>query len=1094
MRRVILLTALLFIVSLGFSNSQTKKKQKGQVQFSKVIKKIEKKFDVSITYETDISFQMTKSQAEKVIKMQTVEKALAETVKSKNIMFKKIRDDYYVLSRNEKKSFETSEGNINNNIKERVITGVVTDQDGEPIPGATVLLEKTTIATMTDLEGKFSLSIPTETGTLIISYIGYQTTKITISEETYYSITLKTDEFGLDEIIVSGVAGNTPTKKLTVTVEKVGGEQLNKAPASSTSSALQGKVAGVIVKSGSGDPSSGSSIKLRGVSSIRGSSSPMIIVDGVIVNTSLADISAADIKSVEIVKGAAAASLYGSKAANGVIVVTTKRGKDIKDKFRITVRNEYGITKLANKLELATHHPYQLADDNDEYPFTKYANVVYSENGDVETGIPTPTIEGFADQPYYTIRDHQSIFFKQGKYYTNYISLGKNTENLNMFLSFENYHNTGIIFETEGYGRKNFRFNADVRLNKYFSLSTSNMYMLSHADNAGGGFGNVLLVAPDIDLFAENADGTPYKIQHDTWSNSQNPLYPLNYRELTKDKNSYLSNFSLKLDLTNDLYFDAKYTFEKQNILDNDLKPLGYLYGSNSSEGYLSKANYTANSGNFQTTANYNKSIKDFTVKAKISYLFEDKIWDGFTATGKGFAVEGIPQFNYMTQDQSKNSSKNGEIISENVFGILDFDYKSKYLFSGLVRRDGSSLFGEDQRWHTYYRVAGAYRISEDIKIPGIQEFKLRAALGTAGNRPSFYDQYETYSVSNGKVYKYQLGNRELRPSKSTEKEFALDLQFLKKFNFRASWSETLSEDVILEVPLKSYLVGFITQVQNAATIESNSLEFSLNYKAISNKNTNLDFNLFYDRVRQKVIQIDIKDYYVGAFQVAEGENYGVIVGKKWLTSLADMEKQLSEEETISDYEINSEGYVIPAGTQGTVDEKPIALDADKDGNADKVVIADCNPDFNLNLTSTLSYKGFSIYMLWSWKKGGDIYNKRKQNLFVEYRAAEIDQSGKSQKKAIYYYSTFYDLSSINSYFVEDGTYIKLRELSLSYTYKLKSSFVKSVKISAIGRNLFTITKYSGYDPEVGSSSNFSYDNYGYPNFRTYTGSLQFIF
>jgi len=1107
MRRVILLTTLLFIVSLGFSNSQTKKKQRGQVQLSEVIKKIEKKFDVSITYETNISFKMTKKQVAKVVKMKTVEKALAETLKAKDISYKKIRNDYYVLSKNEKKLFETSEGNIKNSIKERVITGVVTDNAGDPIPGATVVLEKTAIATMTDLDGKFNLNIPSETGVLVISYIGYSTSRITLTEVNNYIIKLEADEFGLDEVIVSGVAGNTSSKKLTVTVERVGGEQLKKAPASSSASMLQGKLAGVMVKSAYGTPGGGATIKMRGATSITGSSAPLILVDGIITQTNLADINVDDIESVEVVKGAAAAALYGSKAANGVIVVTTKRGKNIKNKFEIKIRNEYGVSNIQKKLELATHHPFQLATDNADFPYTKYEGVEYDEDGEVTMNSPVLTDSAYADQPYAAIRDLQGNFFKQGKFYTNFVSLANRSEKSNLYLSFENNKNTGVIFSTEGYSRQNLRFNADTRINDYISVSTSNLFMNAYSDQAAGSsFEAVLFLSPDIDLFEDNLDGTPYRVNpKNKFSNYQNPLYPLYHLDMNSKRSSFMSNINTKITITDWFNIKAKYTIEKLNKQSYTYNKYGYLYGS-FGNGRLYKYNSVSNTQNYQITANFNKVINDFTVKSKISYLYEDKNWDNTSIIGKDFALSGVSQLNFVDQSQSSASSSEGIIRAQNIFGIVDADYKDKYLFSGLIRRDGSSLFGKNERWHNYFRVAGAYRITEDVKIPNVQELKIRAAIGTSGLRPSYSAQHEIVSVNNGTIYFDQLGNNDLKPSKSTEIEYALDMQFLRIFNLNASYSNSITTDAILSVPLASHALGFSYQTRNAGTLASNSIELSLNIKAINKKDLSLSLGINYDRVRQEIIDLEMNKYYTGpegSFLVEPGQKFGIIIGKKWLKSLDEMVNQLPDGMTIDNYTINSDGYVILAGTEGSTTEKPIALDEDNNGTPDKVIIADCNTNFNLNFNTNFSYKSISFYMLWGIKQGGDVYNRTKQYLFFENRAEDIDQFGKpeSQKKSIYYYNTFYDADQINSYFVEDGSFVKLREASLSYKYNFKENskfynIIKSIKLGVIGRNLLTFSKYSGYDPEVGTtnSANFSYDSYGYPNFRTVTGSIEFTF
>ncbi len=1105
MRKLFFITAFLFLSGIGFSNGQVFK-QKAQIELSDLIKKIEKKYDVSVTYESNVSFKYTEKQVSAVLNKKTAEEALSETVKKRGITFKKIRNDYFVLI----KEKDTSEIK-SSQFLERTITGTVTDNAGDVIPGVSVIAkEDNNIATMTDIEGKYSIAVNDNVKTLIFNYIGYKTKEVAIGNQTEINVVLEDDLFDIEEVIVSGVAGNTPAKKLAVTVDKLDGDDMNEAPSGSIANSVVGQLPGVSAKSSYGSPGSGVTIQMRGATSIRGNNPPLVIVDGVMVNTNLADMNVDDIESIEIVKGAAASALYGSKAGNGVIVVTTKRGKNIKNSYKIKVRNEYGISNLQKELDLATHHPYQLAADNDDFPYTKYEGVTYDDAGNVISGSRLPTDSAYADQSYSIVRDQQKEFFKQGEYYTNYVSLAKKDNNTNMFLSFENHKNSGIVFATDGYSRKNFRFNADTKIGEYIELSTSNMYMTAETDNPGTskGFQDVLFVQPDVDLNAANADGSPYLVLPDPWSIAENPLYPLYYRESTSKRNSFLTNITTDVIFTDWLNLETKYTFEKYNSSYRGYNPKGYLYVSGAyNTGLLEKSNYVNNSQKFQSTLKFNKVVNNFTLKSKLSYLYEQEDWDNTYASGKDFVVGDIPQFDFTDPAQSENSSYDGTIKAIDIFGILDADYLSKYIFSGLVRRDGSSLFGENERWHTYYRLAGAYRITEDIKINGIQELKIRAAIGTSGQRPEYPDQYETYSVNNGNLYKNQLGNENLKPSESTETEFAMDMQFLKIFNFTASYSATVTRDALLSVPLASHVLGFKSQIRNAGTIESQSLELSLNVKAIHNKKTNLTFGLNFDRIRQQITDLEMNKYYTGprdAFLIEPGQNFGIILGNKWLTSLDEMANQLPDGMTIDDYTINSDGYVIPAGTEGSTLEVPVALDADNDGTPDKVVIADCNPDFNLNFNTRISYKGLSFYMLWSLKYGGDVYNKTKQYLFFENRAAEVDQYGKpeDQKKSIYYYQALYNGNNLNSYFVEDGTYLKLREMSLAYTYSIKkdskfANVLKSVKIGIVGHNLLTFTNYTGYDPEVGNSdysANFSYDSYGYPNFRTITGSLEFTF
>ena len=999
MRKVILLTALVFIVSVGFSKSQTKNKQRGQVQFSELIKKIETKFDVSITYETDISFDLTKKQVTEVIKKKTVEEALSETLKTKNISFKKIRDDYYVLSK--KKKDETSENFKHKQLQERVVTGTATDDAGEPIPGVTVVAKEVqTYVAMTDFDGKFSITINENVKHLVFSYIGHLNNEINVEGKDDITVTLKEDLFNIDEVIVSGVAGNTPTKKLTVSVQKISEDELKDVPASSAAGVLFGKVAGLTMTEANGSPGSGYSLRLRGSTSLTGAQAPLIMVDGIMVQTNLADINVDDIASIEVVKGAAAASLYGSKAGNGVIIITTKRGKGIKNAFQVKVRNEYGISHLTKELDLATHHPYQLAADNDDYPYTRYEGITYDDEGNIISGSRLITANSYADQTFSTVNNHQSEFFKQGEFYTNYVSLSKKSDETNMFMSFENNKNSGILFSTDGYSRKNFRFNADTRIGKRLTISTSNLYLNTFTDNPGttSGFSDALFISPDADLMLDNDDETPYIVKPDPYNSIiENPLYPLYHRTDISKRNSFLTNFKAKLDITDWLNIDAKYTYEKLQKFNHAINPKGYLYlDENYISGHLTESNSTNEAKTFQSTLNFNKVINNFTVKSKLSFLYEDEYYYYSWKKGEGFAFDDVPHFNNVDQSTVEVNSYNEEEIAMNIFGIIDIDYRDKYMLSVLFREDGSSKFGSEERWNPYYRIAGAYRVTEDFDLPFFDELKLRGAIGTAGQRPGYSWQYETYSTSGGLTTKVQKGNPFLKPSETREIEFALDAVLKNKVSITAGYSMADTKGAFLKMPLPVFSSdGFPYQWRNAADIKTSSLELSLKYNAISKKNMTLDFTVNFDKVYQEVSDLEVPVYKTGpndAFVFAPGEIIGTIYGYKWLTSLDEMANQLPAGMLISDYLLNSDGYVIEAGTEGTVDEAPIVFDENNDGTADKVIIGDSNPDFNMNLGTIFTYKSFSLYMLWSLKQGGNVYNYTKQYLMRDGRAGEVDQ------------------------------------------------------------------------------------------------------
>ncbi|RKY53557.1 MAG: hypothetical protein DRP93_06415, partial [Candidatus Neomarinimicrobiota bacterium] len=743
--------------------------------------------------------------------------------------------------------------------------------------------------------------------------------------------------------------------------------------------------------------------------------------------------------------------------------------------------------------------------------FTKYEGVDYDSIGNVLGGSRHLTDSAYADNSFARYIDHQRDFFESGLYNSTYASVAGNNAKTNFLIAYEYNRQEGVLFATDGYKRNNFRINVDHSISNKIKLSTSNLIVFTKEGNPGSNssFYNLLYVDPDIDLYQLNSDGSPYKIIPDTFSIATNPLYPLANIDRQAERTSLIGNIMLTYDALQWLSFNGKYTYEYREKYWNTYTPKGYL-GSNAEPtgGSLYKRNYNEFNQNLQITANLNKQFNSFTTKLKLSYLYENSIYRNASVFGKDFYYDDVPQFDNLDPTKTEFNSYNGKIVSLNYFGILDADYKDKYLLSALFRYDGSSLFGENVRWNPYYRFSLGWRITEDFQIPGIDELKIRASIGTSGQRPGYSWQYETWDINGGNASPSTLGNKDLRPSKTTEFETGFNIDFLNMFSLVFTYSQSETEDAFALAPLPSHMGGFPDQWQNIGTLSSRVFEAALNMNLIQNKNLNWTAFVNYDNIRQRVEKLNMPEYTTGprnAFFVKEGETFGVMYGYKWVTSLEDMQNQLPDGYAIEDYVINSDGFVIHAGTEGTKDEAAIKLDSDNDGVANKVEIGNGNPNFQLSIGNTLEAYNFTLYFLLNWKSGGDIYNYSYQYTFRDQRAIEYDQAGKpdSEKKSVYYYDNFYDGTGINSYFVEDGSYLKLREVSLYYTFDKRQlngflgGLFEEVRIGFQSRNVLTFTNYRGYDPEVASGTdltNFPFDNFGYPNYRTYTGSIQLNF
>ncbi len=1014
----------------------------------------------------------------------------------------------------------------------KTITGVVTaGSDGSPIPGASIVLKGTTLGAVTNIDGEYVVKVPNDAKVLIASFIGMKTQEVAIDGKSTVDIIMKEDVFGIDEVVVSGVAGKTEKKKLSVSVASVSSEELERAPASSAASALQGKVAGVQVTS-LGRPGAGATILLRNAANFYGSQSPLVIMDGVFLEGGLADINVDDIATFEVVKGASASSLYGSRAANGVVVVTSKRGS--LGKPEVTVRSEFGFQKITNFVETSQSHPYELAGDYEDYlgQYTRYDGVtygdsyagVYAASGDnAVVGSLIESEDTYADNPYGVYYDLQDQLFKSGLNLTEYVSIAGGNEKYKTFFSAEYNKSEGVFKEIDGYSRNTVRFNVDYYINDWLKFSASNAYV-KNIDNSPFGTTNayrtISRVAPDANFLYDNPDGQPYYYLPDPWdSEVTNPLYALYARDAQSKEQRFMGGYKLNVKFTDFLNLDAEYSLESKtyrytnNEKYETYEVSGDDIGFGYSEGGLYKSNYLNVVQKAQATLNFANQYGELDVQGKLSYLAEDRSYDYYYVEGIDYLYRDLASLdNFSTDDISSGSDQTSE-RAQNFFAIGNFVYKDRYIFDALYRYDGSSLFGENQRWHSYYRFSGAYRITQDFTIPGVQELKISAAHGTAGNRPGFSWQYEMTELTNGSLSTDRIaGNADLKPSKTSETEVGLSAQFLDRFSLNAAYSMQNATDQFMLVSLFSPASsGKNSQWQNVGNLESNNFELSLNAQVLQQKDLSWNVGLNFTKGKSTIKKLNVVDQYVGPssgdiFLLSEGVEFGTMYGYAFVHDLETMANQLPDGMSIDDYSVNSDGVVVETATIGTSSESAI-IEVDDDGVDKKQAIGNQNANFHLGLTSNLSWKNFDFYMLWDHKNGGDVYNRNTQWNTINNRSAIVDQAGKAEadKKSVYYYQSLYNVNNDTDFWVEDGSYVKLREVSLTYTLtkdqltNFFDGFFKECKFSMIGKNLFTFTDYTGWDPEVTSYDSdteqyFSVDYGVYPTSSSYSFSVQLKF
>ncbi len=1078
------------------------------------------------------------------------------------------------------------------------IAGKVTDVDGNALPGANVVIKSLNLGAATDINGDYTFIVPAkyvqgQQVKITARFIGFQhkTDTINLKPGTIaVDFALAIDILNMDAIVVTGLVDETPRTKLAFSVGRIDEQVLEHAPAVSPENALRGRIAGVKVIKGSGRPGSSASVILRGATSINASgrsNEPLYVIDGIIIDPSVVgspmnDISGEDIESIEVVKGAAGASLYGSRAANGVINIKMKRGKNLAlNQTRIKVRNEFGFNQLPNKLDLTRHHFFKVATTS--YSDDKGKSVTPGDfidaNGNwldprldgvraVDTYTSTapdgnfdPTGFAFQDNDYKYVAtgvttdadgnfieptllsspfDQMDRFFDSGAFYSNTISISRNMRSSNFSLSLGNYNEGGILPGLNGQERRSVRISLDHKLSDQLELGMSGYFSQSsfEQENPGSGinpFYAITFMAADADLSLRDEDGELFAAP-DPYSVEENPLYALETVDRDDGRKRTMANFRLRYNPVTWFNLEGDFSYDRSDRNNDRYWPIGFQTTSATStnDGRFRRFTGDDETINGSIIASLNREFGDFGVRMKARSLFERADISNFVGRATQLAVRDVRNLEIGNSEINVITSNIEQIRSEGYSFITALDYKDKYIGDFLIRQDGSSLFGPDERWHTYYRASGAYRLSQESWWPfaGIQEFKLRGSYGTAGGRPRFSARFETWSVSAGILSKQNLGNNDLKPEFSKETEFGMDMTFMDRFTLELTYAKSVVEDQLLFVPLRAYS-GYQNQWQNAGTLETSTFEASLNGIIKQSRDFNWIFGINFDRTKQDLTELSslIPPYvYNSIFFIKEGEELGVMYGDKWLESAGNLPPGIPANQ----FQVNDDNYLVWVGegnnyTDGIAKELwGLTSDPITDSNGNDhtykwgfpvlteneagetfLKMGNIIPDFNLGFSNTINWKGLTLFTLFDAQFGGDIYNNTNQWGLREEKLGEVDQSGKSDglKKPFFYYDELYNTNKRNSHFVEDGTYMKLRELSVRYSFRQNqlgsffSGFLSNLTIGVVGRNLFTITDYKGYDPEVGSTGGQGgsavltrIDAFGYPNFRSFTGILELEF
>lgn len=989
-----------------------------QTSVRKLLNQIRSQTGVNFTYSSDIVDVNRKVSVE--LKSKQLREFFDDILKPMGIDFKVIDNQQILLY------LTPADGRQN-----IVVSGVVNGEDGLPVPGATVRIKGSSVGTSTSVDGKFNLSVPDKNAVLVISFIGYQQQEVVVGEQTHITVKLAAENSKLNEVVVVGY-GTQRKKDITGAVSVVKADAFDSRPIVSAAAGLQGQAAGVTVTAPSGKPGAGLNISIRGNTSLTASNDPLFVVDGVIV-PNIDFLNPSDIESFSVLKDASSAAIYGASGANGVVLVTTKKGTS---QSKVFVNAYTGMSNFAKKIDVLST--------------PQYKDLL------TELGITDPNNLN---------TDWQKETFKTGREQNVQVGVSGGSEKGHYYVSGGYQKQKGVVAPAD-YNRYSVRANIDNKVKEWLTLGSNLSFNRSTfvdvPDNNGVARGGTILAAltspPTIGIY--NPDGSyTSNPNNKSW---QNPIAYAFAPDQKTINNRFLGNVNADFTILPELHFRSNLGVESEgNRYDYFLDPYSTDYGKNEKKGYAKTTSLERFVWLWENTVTYTKQFGKHNVNAMVGHTMQESDYNYTNDVARGFFSDKIPTISGSTIRETQEVTKS-QWSKRSYLGRVNYGYADRYLLTATMRYDGSSRFAPDARYGWFPSIAGAWRISNEAFFNQggfVNDLKLRAGWGKTGNDGiGDYDWRRLFSINtSGGLNFSNLPKDRLSWEKTNQSNLGLDLSILhSRVNITVDAYIKRTNDLLVNIqtPASS---GYGTQRYNVGSIENKGMEFSVNALAIDkevkwNINGNISFN------RNKVLSLgDITpsasygDVYErgNAIRVEPGHPLGAFYG-----------------------------YVAQGVDPATGNMIYADLDGSKGlSDGDRTWIGNAQPDFIYGLTNNVSYKGFELNVFFQGVHGNDIYNASRMELEGLYDSKNQSTSVLRRWKQPNDQTDIPKAekgntlnSAVSSRFVENGAYLRLKAATLSYRFAndlLKNVGIGRLSVYVTGQNLLTFTKYKGLDPEV---------------------------